>query len=256
MKIRNKIFDKQQPALTPAWGLYIYLLYLIIFFTTWSVNGVDYPTIGKTLKSLQLHYAMPTLLASAAIIVAISAFGWWKVSLFDKKKSGPKWAWLGPIIMGVLIAGGLLRINADNLNMGLLFWGVLGAVGVGFGEEMITRGTLLVGLRTKYTETKVWLISTLAFAGLHLPNMLFGLAVSGTIVQFILTFIMGSLLYSTRRLSGTLILPMILHGLWDSSIFLQGATGSSAWSIQVIIYPIAIICAIAVIRKNRIKRHS
>ena len=26
-----------------------------------------------------------------------------------------------------------------------------------------------------------------------------------------------------RRLSGTLLLPMVLHGLWDSSLFLSDA---------------------------------
>ena len=34
-----------------------------------------------------------------------------------------------------------------------------------------------------------------------------------------LTFIVGSLLWATRRMSRTLLLPMFLHGFWDSSIF-------------------------------------
>ena len=133
----------------------------------------------------------------------------------------------------------------------LIIWSILGAIGVGFGEEMINRGTLLVGLRTKYTEGKVWFFSTLAFASLHLPNALFGADLLPTIAQFFFAFIVGSLLYSIRRISGTLLLAMFLHGLWDSSIFLPGALDIKPVVVQGIIYPVAIICAIAVLLKNK-----
>jgi membrane protease YdiL (CAAX protease family) len=52
---------------------------------------------------------------------------------------------------------------------------VLGGIGVGFGEEMITRGAVLTALRSEITEGKVWLHSTLAFSALHLPNALFSI---------------------------------------------------------------------------------
>lgn len=232
-------------------GLLIYFLYLAIFFAVWIVNGVNYPEIGKTLESTKLHYAMPTLLASLAVVIVISRFGWWQITLFDKEKSGPKWAWLGAIAMLLLAIVSFTRMQTGRLSVMLVIWSIVGAIGVGFGEEMINRGTLLVGLRTRFTEGKVWFFSTLAFAALHLPNMLFGASVPGTIGQFFFAFIVGSLLYSLRRLSGTLIVCMLLHGLWDSSIFLPGATGVEPWAIQAIIYPIAIICAVAVILKNK-----
>lgn len=250
----KKIVNSQRQSLTSSKGWAIYLLYLVIFFATWTMTNADYPKIGKTVESLQLHYALPTLLASAAVIIALSYYGWWKITLFDTKKSGPKWTWLGPIVMLLLIVAGMFHINIQNLTVDLVLWGMLGSIGVGFGEEMITRGALLVGLRTKYTETKVWLMTTIAFATLHLPNIFFGLAPPATMMQFLLTFIVGSLLYSARRLSGTLIIPMVLHGLWDCSVFLQSATGSPPLAVQLIIYPVAIICAVAVIQQNRQKK--
>ena len=146
----------------------------------------------------------------------------------------------------------LVNLNSNNLTAILVFWSIAGAIGVGFGEEMTNRRTLLVGLRTKFTEGKVWFFfSTLALAVLHLPNMFFGAAVLPTISQFVFTFIVGSLLYSVRRISGTLLLAMLLHGLWDSSVFLPGATGADPLAVQAVIYPIAIICAVAVILKNK-----
>jgi membrane protease YdiL (CAAX protease family) len=119
---------------------------------------------------------------------------------------------------------------------------------------MITRGSLIVGLRNRFGENRVWLISTLLFSALHIPNVIFGLALWAMPVQVLLTFIMGSGFYVIRRMSGALILPMVLHGLWDSSLFLNVATGGVPAPVQFVIYPLAIACLIAVLLKNRTAR--
>ena len=235
-------------------GIALYIVYLIIFFSTWIVNKADYPTIGKTIESTKLHYALPTLFGGIFLVIALTALGWWKVTLFDKEKSGPKWAWIAPILMFILILISFANTNWDKVTPELLLWSILGAIGVGFGEEMITRGSLLVGLRSKFSEIPVWLISTLFFTALHIPNIFFGQSASLLIAQLVLTFIMGSAFYSFRRISGNLLIPIILHGLWDSAIFLIPATGGTPSLFMVIIYPVAIICFIAVLWKNRGKK--
>ncbi len=229
----------------------IYLIYLAIFYGTWAINGVDYPRIGESATTAKLWYAMPTLLGSAFVAIAVTALGWWRVSLFDKVKSGPKWFWIMPVAMILVIIGSYATTQVDNLSSQLLIWCILGGLGVGFGEEMITRGSLIVGLRSKLTEGKVWLISTLLFSALHIPNVIFGLPLSQMPSQLILTFIMGSAFYAIRRVSGTLILTIVLHGLWDSSVFLPQATGSDGFPLNVLLYPLAIICVIPVILRNR-----
>jgi hypothetical protein len=235
-------------------GIALYLGYLAIFFSTWIFNKVDYPTIGKTIESTKLHYALPTLFGGIFLVIAISLLGWWKITLFDKEKSGPKWAWIAPIIMFILILISFANVNWDKANPELLLWSALGALGVGFGEEMITRGSLLIGLRSKFSEIPVWFISTLFFTALHIPNVFFGQPASLLISQLVLTFIMGSALYSFRRISGNLLIPIILHGLWDSAIFLPPATGATPSLLMITLYPIAIICFVAVLLKNRRKR--
>lgn len=52
-------------------------------------------------------------------------------------------------------------------------------------------------------------------------------------------------------MSGSLILPMVLHGLWDSSVFLNLATGSEISGLQFAVYPLAIACVIAVLKNSR-----
>lgn len=235
---------------SPEMGLLLYLGYLAIFFTTWTINGVDYLRIGENAESTKLWYAFPTLFGCAFLVAALSILGWWRVVLFDASKSGPPWVWILPAVMAAIILHNFIGMPAGRLTAELLLWSTLGAVGVGFGEEMITRGSLVVGLRSRCSEGRVWLISTLLFSALHVPNVIFGLPLEAMPVQLLLTFIMGSGFYVLRRLSGTLVLPMVLHGLWDSALFLTVATGGEASPVQFAVYPLAIACAVAVLRRD------
>jgi membrane protease YdiL (CAAX protease family) len=156
-----------------------------------------------------------------------------------------------PVVVTGIIANNFMGLHAARLSSELLLWSTLGAVGVGFGEEMITRGSMIVGLRSRCSETRVWLFSTLLFSALHVPNVIFGLPLWQMPFQVLLTFIFGSGMYAVRRTSGTLVLPMVLHGLWDSSLFLSVATGAQPSLVQYAAYPLAIICVIGVLLKQR-----
>jgi uncharacterized protein len=246
------IHDFRRPIFHSArMGILLYLGYLAVFFATWTINGVDYNRIGESAETIRLWYAFPTLFGCAFLVLALTILGWWRMALFDKSKSGPRWVWILPVVMAGIILNNFIGIPSAKLTAGLLLWSSLGAVGVGFGEEMITRGSMIVGLRSRFSEGRVWLIGTLLFSALHVPNVIFGFPLTAMPIQVVLTFIMGSGFYVIRRMSGTLILPMILHGLWDSSLFLNVATGGQPSAIQFAVYPLAIVCAIAVLRNNR-----
>lgn len=250
----NALHCDQIPARFPptvSIGILLYLGYLAVFFTTWTINGVDYVRIGENAETMKLWYALPTLFGGVFLVVAITILGWWRKVLFDRSKAGPRWLWILPVAMAGLILNNFVAIPAERLSAELLLWSSLGAVGVGFGEETITRGSLIVGLRSRYSEGRVWLVSSLMFSALHVPNALFGLPLSAMPIQVLLTFIMGTGFYVMRRLSGTLLLPMILHGLWDSALLLIGATGGEPSMIQFVLYPLAIVCAIGMARSDR-----
>jgi uncharacterized protein len=232
-------------------GIVLYLGYLAVFFFTWTINGVEYSRIGENADTTKLWYALPTLFGCTFLVAALSILGWWRIVLFDTSRCGPKWIWILPVAMAGIILNNLLGLQFSKLSPELLLWSTLGAVGVGFGEEMITRGSLIVGLRSYFSEGKVWLISSLLFSALHVPNLVFGQPASLMPIQVVLTFIMGSCFYIMRRMSGTLILPMILHGLWDSSLFLNVAAGSQPSAVQFVVYPLVIVCAIAVALNSR-----
>ena len=239
---------KQAPSV--KLGLLLYAGYLAIFFTTWTVNGIDYNRIGESAETIRLWYALPTLFGCAFLVVAITVLGWWRMVLFDRSTAGSRWLWFLPALVAVVILVNFAGLPFDRLSSEILLWSTLGAVGVGFGEEMITRGGLVVGLRSRHSEGMVWLVSTLLFSALHIPNVLFGLPLEAMPVQLVLTFVMGSGLYVMRRLSGTLLLPMVLHGLWDSSLFLSDAAQHEPTALQWAVYPVAIVCVIALLVKT------
>jgi membrane protease YdiL (CAAX protease family) len=139
-------------------GILLYLGYLAIFFATWTINGIDYNRIGENAETTKLWYALPTLFGCAFLVVAISILGWWRLVLFDKSRSGPRWIWILPVVATGIILNNFLNVPSDKISAELLLWSSLGAVGVGFGEEMITRGSMIVGLRSRFGESKVWLI--------------------------------------------------------------------------------------------------
>lgn len=230
-------------------GFLLYFGYLAIFYTTWVVNGVDYQRIGESVETTRLWYALPTLFGSAFLVIAITVLGWWRIVLFDKNKSGSWWLWSIPVVFALVIFSMFMGVNPNKLTNELLLWSLLGAMGVGFGEEMITRGSLVVGLRSKYSELQVWLYSSLLFAAIHIPNVFMGLPFEDMPIQVLLTFIFGMAMYLVRRLTGTLIIPMIIHGLWDSSQFLSMATGEEPTKALFIVYPLTIICVVAMFYK-------
>ena len=53
-----------------------------------------------------------------------------------------------------------------------------------------------------------------------------------------------------RTVSGTLILPMILHGLWDSSQFLPRATDSEGTALPLLIIPLMIVIGYVMVKQN------
>lgn len=247
--------DNSSARFKPSLGaaLALYAGYLGIVFATWVFNGVDYQRIGESADTTRLGYALPTLFGSAFLVVALSGLGWWRPVLFDSTRLGPRWLAVLPVTVAVVIASNLLGLQTDRLGADLLVWSALGAVGVGFGEEVVTRGSLVVGLRSRFGEARqgrVWLISTLLFSAMHAPNVLFGLPLWAMPFQLLLTFIMGTALYLIRRHTGTLIVPMVLHGLWDSSLFLSVATGREPSALQFVVYPLTVLCALALVRRG------
>ena len=108
----------------------------------------------------------------------------------------------------------------------LLPWLLVGTLLVGFAEEMVTRGVLVVGFRQAgWNELAVWLGSSILFGLLHAINVLFGQSAKMTVTQIVLAFVAGTALFVTLVSTGSLLVGMVLHALWDFGALGIQATG-------------------------------
>lgn len=209
-------------------GVSVLLGYLAVVFTVWIVTDVDYDTIGDSVGNVRDAVTIAMACGVVYVVIVTSILGWWKPALREATRAvHHRWMWIVP---GLLLIGAVLNLVAtkwgrvDELGTPLgayVAWLAVGCLMVGFNEEMITRGLLIVGGRGSLHEGWVWFVSSLCFGLLHVPNALFGQSVATTAQQVVFAFVIGTAYYVTRRITGLLLIPMILHALWDFSTFIQ-----------------------------------
>ena len=203
-------------------GLAIYLGYCAVIVIVTKLGGVPFPEIGKSAETTLKGAVLPLGVAAVLLIITTTALGWWRPALFERQRSHHRWPIIAPLVMA--IASILNLINTDWSKFDATFLGSLLALGVlvGFCEELMARGLLLTALRSGLKEFWVWFLTSVLFGVMHMLNVLFGAPVQGTISQVGLAFASGTAFYIARRVTGSLVWAMVLHGLWDTSVFAVG----------------------------------
>lgn len=196
------------------------LLYAPAFVGLLVWSGVAYPDIANDQDSVLRAVLVPQAILAVVLIGLVSWWGWWGPVLRDDRPA-PGWLKVIPILFGLAIVGGLIENAAvlPTLAPSLLAVTLVATLLVGFNEELVYRGIAVVGFRASLPEWQVWLFSSLLFAALHAWNAAAGQDLASTAVQVVMTFGIGSVLYLCRRASGTIIVPMLLHGFYDSISF-------------------------------------
>jgi membrane protease YdiL (CAAX protease family) len=197
--------------------------YLVVVFAVWMVTGLDYDEIGDTVENVRDGIVLSVGAGVVYLVVTTTVLGWWKPAIREPRRVGSGWMWIVPVL---LLLGALINLattkwgEIDRVGpyVGLL---ALGTLFVGFSEELLTRGLAIVGGRGSMHERWVWVFSSAIFGLIHVPNALFGQSGAETVNQVFFAFAVGMTYYVTRRISGTLIVTMGLHALWDFSIFIQ-----------------------------------
>ncbi|WP_347309950.1 CPBP family intramembrane glutamic endopeptidase [Defluviimonas sp. SAOS-178_SWC] len=245
----------------PFWmiGVAVYVTYLIVFVGTWAVVGADYTNLvghEVVFRSLDL----PLILGAIVLVPAISWLGWWKAILFEQRGAGPAWTmWAVLAVMACMIAIGLVATDWSALTADHIALIALAGILVGFNEEALTRGILVVSLRGSLrSEAWVCVLSSFLFGLLHLPNALFGIGLAGGVVQVAFATLAGLGFYALRRVSGTILVPMVMHGAWDFAAFTRQASGTDVPIVAPIFqfgsYVVALVAAIILLRAGRIRQ--
>lgn len=204
-------------------GLLILVGYLAVIFTVWVTLDLKYDEVGDTVENVRKGITLAVGLGAIYLIVVTTALGWWRPALREPRRVGRGWMWLIPILLGLGAVANLTSTKWGEIDgVGpYVLWLAIGCAFVGFSEELVTRGLLIVGARGSLHEPMVWFVSSLCFGLLHVPNAFFGQSAKETVQQVVFAILVGTTYYVTRRISGVLVLTMVLHAAWDFSVFIQ-----------------------------------
>lgn len=210
------------PARRRRWpvppSLLVGLAPLVVFaaISAWrSRPSDDYPTLGQTVDSVVRSLVVPEGIAAVALCLVVTGLGWWRIATVDPTRTRLGWTWLAPALIAVVCVVRLPLVDWSALPGRYFLLLIVGVLFVGVFEELMTRGVLLVGLRRRLPEFGVWMLSCVLFGLLHLLNALAGAGLGATLVQVVFAASFGSTLYVARRLTGNLLLPVLLHAFWD-----------------------------------------
>ncbi len=204
----------------------IYLAYVAVVGAVWRLNRVDYLRVADDRRSVVRGIVVPIGLGALLLAVATTVLGWWHPVLLDDGRTGPSWALVVPALFAIACLLGLATIDWRSEKRSLLPMLALGTLLVGFAEEVLTRGLMVVGAREAgWSVLGVFLLSTALFSLLHALNAFFGVPWRGTLVQLALTFVAGSAFFVMRLSTGTLLVGIVLHAVWDFATLGAAATG-------------------------------
>jgi uncharacterized protein len=204
----------------------VFVAYTALVALLWRVNKVDYDALASSRDSVVRGIVVPIGLGGVLLAVATTALGWWHPALFQDGRTGPSWVLVVPVLFGLVGLLGTLNIDVRSPQARILPVLALGVLLVGFAEELSTRGLVVVGGREAgWSEFTVVLVSCALFGLLHGINVFFGQSPRTTVMQIVSAAVVGAALYSTRMSTGTLVVCMLLHALWDFGTLGQTATG-------------------------------
>lgn len=238
------------------WFLVVVAVYAGIIQGLGALIGVD--TAGSdshfpTAESLVRNALIPI---GASIVFAagvVTWLGWWGEVL---RYRAPVRRWVRWVPISMLLVA-LVGVNYGHLaQQSAALVGCLLLLGlfVGVGEELMFRGIgVHVFKRAGYSEGKVALYSSLVFGLVHVSNA-FGQGAQA-IVQAVIVSTSGYFFYLCLRVGGVIFLPMLVHGLWDTSLIsnLVGAKPSASPGMVLIILLQFALIVVLLVRRRRIE---
>lgn len=171
-----------------------------------------------TTEALVRSTLIPVTIAALLLVGVISWLGWWDRVLIEKLRLG-RWAWWFPTLMvvSILIVTDYPLLGDVGLSMTLAL-GVT-ALLVGIGEEFMFRGIVLERMRRVggTTELKAALWTAVIFGGAHITNIF--TEGPSAFAQVVAVSIAALYFYVARRVSGGIVIPILIHAGWDFSLF-------------------------------------
>jgi len=203
-------------------GFAIWAGYVVVIYLVTKLMGVPYTRIGASAEETWKGAVVDLAVAAVLLAITASILGWWRPALFERKRSHHKWPIFVPIVMFLVALANIFTTDWSKFDASFIFALVALGVLVGFNEELMARGLVLTAFRSRLHEGWAWFLSGALFGLMHLVNAALGAPLGGTLLQVLMAFASGTAFYIVRRVTGSLIWAMLLHGVWDVSVFAVG----------------------------------
>lgn len=233
----------------PVWAyLVIAATYLVIVqgvskLLTSGLN-ITYAT-PVSVNELWRGITVPVFISLVFVYAVVAVLGWWR-PVFTDGKPVRRWVWLLPAIMVITVVAGVNYTGLGNKGVGFTALLALSMLGVGFAEEGMFRGLGVVTFRVNgFAEGQVAWWTCVIFGLAHATNLIS--EGPKALVQVLVTAVAGYFFYLIRRVSGGLVVPAVLHGLWDfglvSGLVVAGQTyaGANLFALADIILAIIVL---------------
>ncbi|GAB3586583.1 hypothetical protein GCM10027406_36950 [Leifsonia lichenia] len=227
-------------------GFAIWAGYVVVIFLVTKLMGVPYTRIGASAEETWKGAVVDLAVAAVLLAITTSLLGWWRPAIFERKRSHHKWPIFVPILMLLVALANLVNTDWSKFDGSFIIALVALGVLVGFNEELMARGLVLTAFRSRLPEGWVWALSSVLFGAMHLVNTALGAPLGGTLIQVLMAFASGTAFYIVRRVTGSLIWAMLLHGLWDVSVFAVGHA-SVGPAVANVLAPVVGVLALAVV---------
>ncbi|TCL83676.1 MULTISPECIES: type II CAAX endopeptidase family protein [unclassified Rathayibacter] len=176
------------------------------------------------------------------------------------------WLLAIPVVLAVQTVQLLLAVPWAERALPMVLVYLVGCLLIGFGEELYFRGLFRVAVRGHHGELAALLITSIAFGLGHVAGYLLnGVPLPATAVAVAFLAMDGAIFYGALRATGTLWVPILLHGLGDFARFLQqGGDDQSAAPevsgdaftalVEYILIGLSIALVVSVARSGRRER--
>lgn len=214
-----------------------------------SGSNSEFPTT----EALVRNVLIPVGASIVFVAAVVTWLGWWG-EILRYRAPVPRWVRWVPVSM---LLAALIGLNYGHLaaQSGAMI-GCLLLLGlfVGVGEELMFRGIgVHVFKRAGFSECKVALYSSVVFGLAHVSNAL-GHGPQA-ILQAVIVSTSGYFFYLCLRVGGVILLPMLVHGLWDTSLFSSqvGAEPSAYPGLVLVILLQVVLIVVLFVRRRSVE---
>jgi membrane protease YdiL (CAAX protease family) len=231
-------------------AVYLAILLFVPMLTTEALDSFSYG-VFPDVETVVYALIIPVGLSVVFAVGVISALGWWTPVRTDHRPV-QRWVWFVPATMAVAIALGTDYGTLADEGIGFTLVLLLGCLLVGTGEELVYRGLAVTTFRRNgFTEAKVALWSSVLFGASHSMNVF--TEDNSAIPQVLVTTAAGFFFYLVRRVSGGIVVPIVLHGLWDFGLFTGGVTDEAYAGTLLFILADLVMLVVLLVRRKRIE---